>query len=82
MELAYRKAVKDDADLLIDIYNASFYDDYVRYGMCPAYEKTKEEIESSIEDSISLSKKLSKSWAFCCIYGIMNTKWVGSLDFS
>lgn len=52
MELAYRKAVKDDADLLIDIYNASFYDDYVRYGECPGYGKTKEEMELSIEDSV------------------------------
>ena len=24
MELTYRKAIKDDSDLLIDIYNASF----------------------------------------------------------
>ncbi|MET3739704.1 hypothetical protein A8806_103106 [Faecalicatena orotica] len=27
MELTYRKAIKDDSDLLIDIYNASFYDE-------------------------------------------------------
>lgn len=52
MELAYRKAIKDDSDLLIDIYNASFYDDYVQYGECPGYGKTKEEMESSIEDSV------------------------------
>lgn len=32
MKLSYSKAVHDDADLLIDIYNSSFYDDYVRYG--------------------------------------------------
>lgn len=51
MKLAYRTAVKDDANLLIDIYNASFYEDYVRYGMCPAYGKTKEEMESLIETS-------------------------------
>lgn len=37
MELTYRKAVKADADVLIDIYNSSFYDDYVYYGECPAY---------------------------------------------
>lgn len=52
MELTYRRAVKEDADLLIDIYNASFYEDYVRYGKCPGYGKTKEEMESSIEDSV------------------------------
>lgn len=51
MELTYRKATKDDSDLLIDIYNASFYDDYARYGECPGYGKTKEEMESSLEES-------------------------------
>lgn len=50
MELSYRKAVKDDANLLIDIYNSSFYDDYVRYGECPAYGKTKEGMEFSIKN--------------------------------
>ena len=37
MALTYREAVKSDADLLMDIYNSSFYDDYVRYGECPGY---------------------------------------------
>lgn len=50
MELSYRKAVKDDANLLIDIYNSSFFDDYVRYGECPAYGKTKEGMEFSIRN--------------------------------
>ena len=50
MKLTYRKAVKDDANLLIEIYNASFYDDYVLYGECPAYGQTKEQMEQSIED--------------------------------
>ena len=34
MELIYKKAVKDDANLLIEIYNSSFYDDYAFYGEC------------------------------------------------
>jgi len=50
MKLSYRKAVNDDANLLIEIYNSSFYDDYVRYGECPAYGKTKEEMELSIKN--------------------------------
>lgn len=29
MELAYRKAIKEDANLLIVIYNASFYNDFI-----------------------------------------------------
>ena len=50
MKLQYRKAVNDDVNLLIDIYNSSFYDDYVRYGECPAYGRTKEEMELSIKN--------------------------------
>ena len=34
--------------LITDIYNASFYDDYVRYGSCPGYGQTKEMMEESI----------------------------------
>ena len=42
MQIEYRKADIADAELLIDIYNASFYSDFIRYGECPAYGKTKE----------------------------------------
>ena len=48
MVLTYRKAAKSDASLLIDIYNSSFYDDYVHYGECPGYGKTKGQMELSI----------------------------------
>ncbi len=48
MVLTYREAVKSDAGLLMDIYDSSFYDDYVRYGECPGYGKTKSQMESSI----------------------------------
>ena len=48
MEIEYRQAVIDDAELLVNIYNASFYDDYVRYGSCPGYGQTKESMEKSI----------------------------------
>ena len=49
-KIEFRKADKSDAELLIDIYNAAFYSDYVRYGECPAYGKTKEMMEQSIID--------------------------------
>ncbi|MGN0501704.1 MAG: GNAT family N-acetyltransferase [Ruminococcus sp.] len=49
INLHYRKAEKSDAEPLIDIYNSAFYDDYVRYGECPAYGKTVEQMENSIE---------------------------------
>ena len=50
MELEFRKAVKEDAGLLVDIYNAAFYADYIRYGECPAYGRTKEMMEQSMID--------------------------------
>ncbi len=48
MQLEYRRAVKNNADLLINIYNSAFYSDYIRYGKCPAYGKTRERMEISI----------------------------------
>lgn len=48
MSIKYRQAYTKDAALLIDIYNASFYDDYIRYGECPAYGRTRTEMEMSI----------------------------------
>lgn len=48
MKIEYRKADISDAQLLIDIYNSSFYSDYVKYGECPAYGKTIEMMEKSI----------------------------------
>ncbi len=48
MIIKYRLATWEDAELLINIYNASFYNDYLRYGSCPGYGKTKEMMEESI----------------------------------
>lgn len=50
MKLEYRKADIADAELLIDIYNSAFYSDYIKYGECPAYGKTKEMMRQSIID--------------------------------
>lgn len=49
MGLNYVKAKKEDADLLIELYNASFYADYMRYGECPAYGRSRNSMEESIE---------------------------------
>ena len=49
-EVCFRKAKTADTELLIDIYNSAFYSDYIRYGACPAYGKTKEMMEQSITD--------------------------------
>ena len=48
MMIEYKKADTEDAELLINIYNSAFYSDYIKYGECPAYGKTKEMMEKSI----------------------------------
>lgn len=50
MQLCYKYAKKEDANLLIDIYNKSFYEDYLKYGECPGYGRTKKQMELSIEN--------------------------------
>ena len=50
MKIGLRKAELSDAELLVDIYNSSFYNDYIKYGECPAYGKTKEMMRRSIID--------------------------------
>ena len=40
MNISYRKANIEVADLLIEIYNAAFYSDFIKYGECPGYGKT------------------------------------------
>jgi len=49
MNLEYVYAQKDNALLLKDLYDRSFYDDYIRYGECPAYGRTEEQMQQSIE---------------------------------
>ena len=51
MTIEYRKAETADAEMLINIYNASFYSDYMRFGSCPGYGKTIEMMEASIRDN-------------------------------
>lgn len=51
MSLKYIIAKKEDAGMITEIYNASFYDDYIKYGECPAYGRTRQSMEVSIEKS-------------------------------
>ena len=46
----YKKADINDIDVLIDIYNSAFYDDYLCYGHCPAYGRTKESMAQSLNE--------------------------------
>ncbi len=51
MTIEYRKAGAEEAEMLINIYNASFYSDYKRFGICPGYGKTIEMMEESIKEN-------------------------------
>ena len=46
----YKYADTSDADVLIEIYNSAFHDDFIRYGECPAYGRSREDMERSIQD--------------------------------
>lgn len=48
MKIEYRQATPQDAELLVQIYNASYYSDHLKYGECPGYGKSKEIMEESI----------------------------------
>lgn len=48
MTLAFRTAVPGDAALLVRLYNAAFHADYVRYGRCPGYGKTAQDMLDSL----------------------------------
>lgn len=46
----YKCADISDADVLVEIYNSAFHDDFIRYGQCPAYGRTRENMEQSVRD--------------------------------
>ena len=48
--LIYKRADISDAETLIDIYNSAFHDDFIRYGQCQAYGRSKENMEQSIRE--------------------------------
>lgn len=50
MKIDFRKAEISDAERLVEIYNSSFYADFIKYGKCPAYGRSKEMMEKSIID--------------------------------
>lgn len=86
MKIEFRQAAMTDAELLVEIYNASFYNDYIKYGECPAYGKTKEvHIFSLIILLVAIAMKISGIayptislvlWYFYIwfLYGIINVR--------
>ncbi len=48
MVITLKRAVAEDAQALIALLNLSFYDDYIKYGVCPGYNRTVESMAESI----------------------------------
>ena len=51
MDIEIKAATTKDAELLVDIYNKAFYEDYVKYGECPGYGRSVSDMEKSIKAS-------------------------------
>ena len=51
MNIQIKAATIEDAEVLVDIYNKAFYEDYVKYGECPGYGKSVSDMEKSIKAS-------------------------------
>lgn len=51
-DIIFERAVVDDAKALIEVRDQSFYADYVRYGECPAYHITIDNMKNTIMNRI------------------------------
>lgn len=51
MNIRFRQALFKDIDSIIDVQNRSFYDDYIKYGECPAYNESHEMIGEQIREA-------------------------------
>ncbi|MGB4660332.1 MAG: GNAT family N-acetyltransferase [Mobilitalea sp.] len=49
MDIIIERACLEDAQKLIETRNISFYDDFINYGKCPAYNNTIESMERRIK---------------------------------
>lgn len=50
MNLTIMRASESDVKRLIEVYDLSFYSDYVKYGECPGYHRTEENMLNSIQN--------------------------------
>ena len=53
MKIEFTKATIDDVDKLIDVQNQSFYADFVKYGECPGYNRSKESMTNNVLNKIT-----------------------------
>lgn len=49
LQITYRLATEDDAKEIVTLLNAAFYNDYIRYGYCPGYGRSEEDIKHSLK---------------------------------
>jgi ribosomal protein S18 acetylase RimI-like enzyme len=52
VNIQFERAVPGDADLLISVQNQSFYSDYIKYGFCPGYNRSRDSMVESILNRI------------------------------
>ena len=52
MDIQIKKAMAEDAQVLVDIYNKAFYEDFIKYGECPGYGKSVSDMEKSINETL------------------------------
>lgn len=50
MKIGFKKAVKEDCEILIEINNKAYYSDYMSYGECPGYNVSIEKMRISLEN--------------------------------
>jgi ribosomal protein S18 acetylase RimI-like enzyme len=50
LDIQIKKASSKDAQILVNIYNKAFYEDYVKYGVCPGYGRSVGDMEKSIDE--------------------------------
>lgn len=49
MDFKLQRAVEEDAQRIVNARDQSFYDDYIRFGECPGYHHTQEEMKCTIQ---------------------------------
>lgn len=52
MNITFNKATICDIEKSIEIQNQSFYNDFLKYGSCPSYQRTPERMKEIIENEI------------------------------
>ena len=51
MNIQFARASLEDADILISVQNKSFYSDFIKYGVCPGYNRTHDSMAERISQN-------------------------------